>query len=149
MKRWLIYILIFVLGAASGIVGTAIYGYSTFSGAASIVHLFYRAAMLDYVYDAYVNESTDTAIWAMNVGIELLEKELETFENVASDETELSMMDTMILYTRLAICYERVGKVEAAEKSMNRVIELANTWDKEQFKTRESAMALIKRIDEK
>lgn len=145
MKRWLIYILIFLLGAASGIVGAFYYGVKSFINTASLTHLFYRVEMLEAVLDAYLNESPDVAVWALNTGIRYMEKEAEMVD--LSDDRGTIIADLVLVYARLALTHRKMGNDAGYEMAMARAMELVDESNLNDIQSSEALIRLVERLD--
>lgn len=133
-----------IIGLVIGVMGSFIFVGNTAKNTMQILGLQCRAEWEERAYQAYKNEDSKVAIWALKNLVEILQEHAEIYIN----DKESIQKDFVLTYTRLANLYKTQNDDIRYKENILKALNIANVAYKD-IKTEEDLLNFLKRIDKK
>jgi GGDEF domain-containing protein len=111
------FIICILLG---GVISVVIFGRTT-SSSLKITGLAHRVDWEERATQAYKEEDSSTAIWALINLSEILEKDKDTY----IDDKRDIQIDLVLTYGRLALLYKKENNINKYEKNISKALKIA------------------------
>lgn len=143
MKQLLIALIVFIVGAVVGGVMVAGLSGKSIQQTWQISEMQCRADFGNRVWQAYQEESSEVAIWALKNFIQTLNKQLKQAQEPAKD----IQIDLVLAYVRLAILHKQVNDIKSYHENIAKALTLSNDIFPDKKYTEESLLTFVIRID--
>ena len=135
--------IIFVLGFFLGAVSAAMYFENSVQKTGELFGLFFRADWEQRAFQAYSEENSQTAMWALENLADILEKNLV----VAKRDKDVIQKDLLLTYARLAIVSQTSKDLKKYQENLSKALALSKQLYPGELETKEELFRFVTKVD--
>lgn len=142
-KQITIYVLIFIAGIIIGSLIILSFNGKSVTNTVQILLLEQRVGWERRAYQAYSDENTQVAIWALENLVDVLKKHAAIIKN----DRELIQKDLVLTYGRLAILHKDAKDSDNYDEYMSKALTLSKQAFPGSLHTKEKLIDFVKNLD--
>jgi len=139
----LLFALAFILGLIIGGVAIGSFFVKYESQTMEIVMLKHRAGLEEKAFQAYLDESSEVAIWALENLVSVLKEQLK----VSPEKDQLIQKDIVLTNARLAILYKRMGNTNKYNRNISEALKFSQVAYKNDISNKNELLEFVAKLD--